>query len=138
MWGNGQMDYAPQPRWQGGQMQRQGGYGGYGYNAQPQQVGNMQWIRVHSAQEAREVSVQPGCEAWIMEDERPVFYFKRADAMGQVTVKAFRFEEIGMESAASASMPDMSQYATKADLEGIYSRLERLDRFASAARGGAE
>ena len=135
MWGNSPMDYAPQPnRWQGNQMQRPAGYG-YGYSAQPQMNSNVQWIRVHSSQEAREVSVQPGCEVWIMEDERPVFYFKRADAMGQVMTKAFRFEEIGMDSATSSSAPDMSQFATKGDLEAIYKKLEQFDKFASEFGG---
>lgn len=135
MWGNSPMDYAPQPnRWQGNQMQRQPAYG-YGYNAQPQAVSNVQWIRVHSAQEAREVGVQPGCEAWIMEDERPVFYFKRSDAMGQVMTKAFRFEEISMDTAASANAPDMSQFATKGDLEAIYKKLEQLDKIANECGG---
>ena len=136
MWGNSPMDYAQPNRWQGNQMQRQAGYG-YGYSAQPQNqpMSNMQWIRVHSAQEAREISVQPGGEAWIMEDERPVFYIKRADTMGQVMTKAFRFEEISMDAATAANMPDLSQFATKGDLEGIYKKLEQLDKFASELGG---
>lgn len=102
---------------------------GYGYN-QPQQ---MQWIRVNGIQGAREVSVQPGGEAWIMDESRPVFYFKQANAMGQTVTKAFRFEEISLDDAGTSM--DASRFATKEDIEAIHQRLERLDKFANEIGG---
>lgn len=129
MYGNN-YGYGQPGGWQNEQMQRRGMYG---YGQQPQQMqSNMQWIRVNGAQGAREVSVQPGGEVWIMDESRPVFYFKQANAMGQTITKAFRFEEIGLDDAANM---DTSKFATKEDLQAIHQRLERLDKFANEMGG---
>lgn len=115
--------------WQGDQMQRRGMYG-YGQQQPQQMQSNMQWIRVNGAPGAREVSVQPGGEVWIMDESRPVFYFKQANAMGQTVTKAFRFEEIGLDDSATGM--DMSRFATKEDLAAIQ---QRLDKFANEIGG---
>lgn len=125
MYGNN-YGYGQPTGWPGDQMSRRSGYG---YN-QPQQ---MQWIRVNGIQGAREVSVQPGGEAWIMDESRPVFYFKQANAMGQTVTKAFRFEEISLDDAGTSM--DASRFATKEDIEAIHQRLERLDKFANEIGG---
>lgn len=123
-------------------------YGGYGRNAwQPQpapqrgmygydrmQQANVQWIRVNGIQGARDVSVPPGGEAWIMDESRPVFYYKQANAMGQTEMKGFRFEEIDLNDA-NAGAVDTSKFATKEDLQSIHKRLERLDKFADEMGG---
>lgn len=127
MYGNNYV-YGQPGGWQNDQMQRRGMYG-YG---QQQMQSNMQWIRVNGAQGAREVSVQPGGEVWIMDESRPVFYFKQANAMGQTITKAFRFEEIGLDDSANM---DVSKFATKEDLQAIHQRLERLDKFANEMGG---
>lgn len=129
MYGNN-YGYGQPVGWQNDQMQRRGMYG---YGQQPQQMqSNMQWVRVNGAQGAREVSVQPGGEVWIMDESRPVFYFKQANAMGQTVTKAFRFEEIGLDDSANM---DVSKFATKEDLQAIHQRLERLDKFADEMGG---
>ena len=129
MWENNPMPYgyAPQNRgWAPAQRQM-----GYGYN-QPQ-TGNVGWIRVSGPQAVRDVSVPPGGEAWIMEENRPVFHYKQANDMGQTTTKSFRFEEISMEDTSAG--PDMSKFATKEDLNAIHERLNRLDKFANDLGG---
>lgn len=123
-------------------------YGGYGRNTwQPQPVpqrnaygydrqapmGNMQWIRVNGVQGARDVSIPPGGEAWIMDENRPVFYYKQANPMGQTEIKAFRFEEIALDDTRVNL--DTSNFATKEDLQAIHKRLERLDKFADEMGG---
>lgn len=127
MWGNNYNGYNQQPAWAAEQPRRSM----YGYG-QPAQS-NMQWVRVNGAQGAREVSVQPGGEVWIMDESRPVFYFKQANAMGQTVTKAFRFEEIGLDDSAAGM--DVSRFATKEDLVAINQRLERLDKFANEMGG---
>ena len=104
----------------------------YGYDRQPQS--NLEWIRVNGAQAVRDVNVAPGGEAWIMDTNQPVFYYKRANQMGQVETKAFRFEEIGLDGSEIAGI-DMSRFATKDDLQAIHQRLERLDKFANEMGG---
>lgn len=108
----------------------------YGYGAAQPTSGNIQWIRVNGPQGARDVSVPPNGEAWIMDESRPVFYLKQANAMGQAVTKAFRFEEISMEDTGSG--PDLSGFATKEDIAAIHQRLEKLDRFANELGGVVE
>lgn len=118
-----------QGAWQPGPMQRRSAYG----YEQPQQS-NMQWIRVKGPQAAHDVSVPPGGEAWIMDENQPVFYYKKANPMGQTETKAFRFEEISLDGAATAGI-DMSRFATKDDILAINQRIERLDKFANEMGG---
>ena len=131
MWNDAQMGmpyggYMPQQRMY---AQRQSAYGGYG-QAQMTAPGNMTWIRAHGVQGAREISVPPGGEAWIMDEDRQVFYFKRADEMGQSQIKAFRFEEIPLDGA-----PDAARYATREDFDAIAQRIEKLEKFAGELGG---
>lgn len=105
----------------------------YGYGAAPTASGNIQWIRVNGAQGARDVSVPPGGEAWIMDETRPVFYLKQANAMGQAVTKAFRFEEISMEDTGSG--PDVSQFVTRQEMQTITEKLANLEKFASELGG---
>lgn len=108
----------------------------YGYNQLQTMTGNIQWIRVNGPQGARDVSVPPNGEAWIMDESRPVFYLKQANAIGQAVTKAFRFEEIGMDDTGSG--PDLSLFATKEDIAAINRRLEKLDKFANDLGGVTE
>lgn len=130
MWDN-QMNYGGYVRnaWQNQPAPQRGMYG-YDRNVP---LGNMQWIRVNGVQGARDVSVPPGGEAWIMDESRPVFYYKQANPMGQTEIKAFRFEEIGLDDMRPAM--DTSNFATKEDLQAIHKRLERLDKFAEDMGG---
>ena len=104
---------------------------GYGYAQQP--TANLQWIRVNGPQAARDVSVPPGGEAWIMDESRPVFYFRRADEIGQVVTKAFRFEEISLDDVTAGQ--DMSQYVTHKDMQTVLQRLDRIDKFMGEMEG---
>ena len=132
MWNDNQMygGYGAPNRGWGQQMQRQPGYG---YAQQP--TGNLQWIYVNGAQEARDVSVAPGGFAWIMERERPFFYFKRANDMGQTMMDAFRFESVSMDEASGNAGKNSAQYATKEDIAELRQHIEQLQKFANDLGG---
>ena len=68
-----------------------------------------------------------------MDESRPVFYYKQANPMGQTEIKAFRFEEISLDD--TRVNVDLSNFATKEDLQAIHKRLERLDKFADEMGG---
>ena len=105
------------------------GYSAYNMMyGQPQaQTSNLQWIRVSGPQGAREVSVPPGGEAWIMDENRPVFYHKTADQIGQVATRAYRFEEVPVDGEVSATSIDTSKLATQDDIKQIHDRLAKYD-----------
>ena len=63
------------------------------YSAQARQS-NVDWVYVNGLQGAREQIVQPGCTAWMMDNNSPIFYVKSVDGMGSATFKAFQFIEI--------------------------------------------
>ena len=132
MWNDQMMyggNYSAQSRGWNPQAQRS-----YGYPQQP--VGNMQWIYVNGLQEARDVGVQPGGSAWIMERERPYFYFKRANDMGQTAMDAFRFEAVSMDEAAGNTGKEAApQYATKEDVAELRRHIEQLQKFANDLGG---
>ena len=132
MWEDNQMygGYGMQNRGWNQPAQRQIGYG---YNRQPS--GNMQWIYVNGMQEARDVSVAPGGFAWIMERERPYFYFKRANDMGQTAMDAFRFEAISLDEAAGTVSNGATQYATKDDIAELRAHIDKLRKFADEFGG---
>lgn len=66
----------------------------------PQTQSNVPWIQVPNIEAARNVIVQPGQQAWIMNQNKQEFYFKYADAMGVATQKYFRFSEFNPEEEA--------------------------------------
>lgn len=68
---------------------------------QPQQAGP-DWIRVATAQQVEQVSVQPGGKAWVMVENMPVFALRVADNMGLVTTDYYRFEKIDQNVATGA------------------------------------
>ena len=125
MWNN-YPDYQGQNAWGRPQGAQRGAYGGYGQNGP-----NMQWIRVRGVSGAREVTVPPGGEAWIMDETRPVFYFKQADAMGQSHLKAFRFEEIEPDEPPA-------RYVTHEDMGAVMERIGRLEERFGQMGGGNE
>lgn len=136
MWGNDQQMYRPygQQYGQPPQVTQRPGYNGYnlmyGQAPQPQMQppSNLQWVRVSGVQGAREVSVPPGGEVWIMDENRPVFYHKTADQIGQVSTHAYQFNEISLDSDAQQPSIDMSKLATRDELKAIYDRLDRYEK----------
>lgn len=123
--------YGQQPAWRQ-PTQNMPRMGVYNYGTQPP-AANLQWIRVSGPQGARDVSVQPGGEAWIMDENRPVFYYKTSNEMGQSTTKAFRFEEISLDDTGNGL--DMSRFVTREEIQIISDKLSRLEKFAADLGG---
>lgn len=89
---------------------------------------NVQWVYVNGAQGARDHIVQPGMTAWMMDNNEPVIYVKAVDTMGTATLKCFRLTEITPEAGGGTAAPqvDMSQYATRAEVEAVAGKVDKL------------
>lgn len=100
---------------------------------QPQQTGP-DWIRVATAQQVEQVSVQPGGKAWVMVENMPVFALRVADNMGLVTTDYYRFEKINQETAtgASSNPQNVSNGMTRDEVDALIS--ERLSAFADTLK----
>ena len=98
------------------------------YGAQARQS-NVDWVYVNGLQGAREQIVQPGCTAWMMDNNEPVIYYKAVDQMGQPTLKAYRLNELEPQSAAQpqpAPQMDLSMFATRDDVAAIGAKVDKL------------
>ena len=101
---------------------------GYGAQAQTRQS-NVEWVYVNGLQGAREQIVQPGCTAWMMDNNEPIIYYKAVDQMGQPTLKAYRLTELEPQGAApvqSAPQMDLSMFATREDVAAIGAKVDKL------------
>ena len=90
------------------------------YGAQTRQS-NVEWVYVNGLQGAREQIVQPGCTAWMMDNNDPVIYVKSVDQMGSASLRGFRLEEI----SARAGAPETTQYSN--ELSAMNERISRLE-----------
>lgn len=100
----------------------------YGTQAQARQS-NVDWVYVNGLQGAREQIVQPGCTAWMMDNNDPLIYYKAVDQMGQPTFKAYRLIELEAQDAAPAQLApqmDLSMFATREDVAAIGVKVDKL------------
>lgn len=98
------------------------------YGAQARQS-NVDWVYVNGLQGAREQIVQPGCTAWMMDNNEPMIYYKAVDQMGQPTLKAYRLNELEPQSAVQsqpAPQMDLSMFATREDVAAIGAKVDKL------------
>lgn len=101
-------------------------FGGMQYPAAGAQS-NVNWVYVSGAQGAREHIVQPGQTAWMMDNNEPVIYVKAVDSMGTATLKGYRLTEINPDAGEKAApQVDMSQYATRAEVEAVAGKVDKL------------
>lgn len=115
-------------------QQQPTGYFNTNYRPQPPQpqqqpMTNVSWIYVNGISGAREHIVQPGQTAWMMDNNDPIIYVKAVDSMGSANLRAFALQEI--QPGAQAQEPqtpqiDMSDYATKSDIERLEKQLNKL------------
>ena len=96
-----------------------------GYGAQARQS-NIEWIYVNGMQGAREQIVQPGCTAWMMDNNEPVIYYKSVDQMGQPTLKGYRLTELEAQGVQPAPQMDLSMFATREDVAAIGAKVDKL------------
>ena len=90
---------------------------------------NVDWVYVNGLQGAREQIVQPGCTAWMMDNNDPLIYYKAVDQMGQPTLKAYRLNELEPQSAVQsqpAPQMDLSMFATREDVAAIGAKVDKL------------
>lgn len=83
---------------------------------------NADWIYVNGVQGARAQIVQPGCEAWMMDNNESLIYYKAVDLMGQPTFKSYRMLDVTPQGATYApKMPqmDLSTFVTKEDVAEV-------------------
>lgn len=93
----------------------------------PQRQTNIDWVYVSGMAAAREHIVQPGCTAWMMDNNEPVIYYKSVDMGGQPTFKAYGLTEILPEAQVrQAQNVDMSQYVTRAEVQVIFDKINAL------------
>ena len=100
----------------------------YGTQAQARQS-NVEWVYVNGFQGAREQIVQPGCTAWMMDNNEPIIYYKAVDQMGQPTLKAYRLNELEPQSAVQsqpAPQMDLTMFATRDDVAAIGAKVDKL------------
>ena len=100
----------------------------YGAQTQARQS-NVDWVYVNGLQGAREQIVQPGCTAWMMDNNDPLIYYKAVDQMGQPTLKAYRLTELeqqGTVPAQPAPQMDLSMFATREDVAAIGAKVDKL------------
>ena len=98
------------------------------YGAQTRQS-NVDWVYVNGMQGARDQIVQPGCTAWMMDNNEPLIYYKAVDQMGQPTLKAYRLTELEPQGAAPvqpAPQMDLSMFATRDDVAAIGAKVDKL------------
>lgn len=88
----------------------------------PKQTSNVEWIKVDGVSGARSVQVENGKQAWMLDTNRDVFYVKDANNMGICTLKAYRFEEIGLDEPNTAQ----ATYVTKKEFEALKNEIRAL------------
>lgn len=75
---------------------------------------------VNGVDGARNYPLPFGRSAVLMDTQSPMFYFKESSAMGQATIKAYKFEEV------KVSEPQTAQYATKEEIDALSKKLDAL------------
>lgn len=77
-----------------------------GYTDQPQGQNGQQagpgWVFVPRVDDIINVTVQPGCKAWIMAQDQPVFAVRAADQLGVTQTDYYRFEKYCPTAAKTA------------------------------------
>lgn len=104
-------------------------------NGQNQQVMNVNnnstgpdWIQVPTIDQVEQVSVQPGCKAWVMTQDTPVFALRVADNMGLVTTDYYRFEKVQKDDLKGNSVGvQTGDYITRDEAERMMN--ERINAF---------
>lgn len=92
-----------------------------------QQNSGIIWVQGEAG--AKSYLVAPNSTVQLWDSEKQTIYLKSADASGMPSMKIldYTIRDIAQSNApVGASTPD-SNYATKADLKTLYSRLEELE-----------
>lgn len=98
---------------------------------QTQQAAQSQMIyaNVNGLTGAKAFFVPPNGQALLMDSDNPMFYIKRANAMGQMTIRKFKFDEVFDDDTEQKIA-----YAKADDLAAVNERLLRLEQAINGAK----
>lgn len=84
---------------------------------------NVNWVQVNGIEGAKAHIVQPNATIWLMDNNEPVFYVKKADNLGTTTLKAYKFTEISDKINSNAFSPqsdiNLSMYVRKDEIDDL-------------------
>ena len=101
-------------------------------SAQPQNTQLNVFAYVNGLEGAKAFFVPPNGRVLLMDSDNPVFYMKTANAMGQTTIRPYRFEEIQDKPAPKVD------YVKQSDLTVFDVRIKRLEDILSGVKKNAE
>lgn len=87
---------------------------------------------VNGLEGAKAFFVPPNGRVLLMDSDNPVFYMKTANAMGQTSVRTFKFEEVQDQPAPKVD------YVKQSDLTVFDVRIKRLEDILSGVNKNAE
>ena len=87
---------------------------------------------VNGLEGAKAFFVPPNGRVLLMDSDNPVFYMKTANAMGQTSVRTFKFEEVQDQPAPKVD------YVKQSDLTVFDVRIKRLEDILSGVKKNAE
>ena len=100
----------------------------YNNFSQPRQTQPQQntYAFVSGLEGAKQYSIPANQSILLMDNAQPVCYLKQTNALGQTTLKCFKLVEVKETDLVTPAQPKV-EYATKADLEVLNKRLEKLE-----------
>lgn len=101
-------------------------------SAQPQNTQLNVFAYVNGLEGAKAFFVPPNGRVLLMDSDNPIFYIKTANAMGQTTIRPYRFEEIQEQPAPKVD------YVKQSDLTAFDVRIKRLEDILSGVKKNAE
>lgn len=107
----------------------------YNSSSAPAQQQNTQlnvFAYVNGLEGAKAFFVPPNGRVLLMDSDNPVFYMKTANAMGQTSVRTFKFEEVQDQPAPKVD------YVKQSDLTAFDVRIKRLEDILSGVNKNAE
>lgn len=99
---------------------------------QPQNTQPNVFAYVNGLEGAKAFFVPPNGRVLLMDSDNPIFYVKTANAMGQTTIRPYRFEEIQEQPAPKVD------YVKQSDLTAFDVRIKRLEDILSGVKKNAE
>lgn len=104
----------------------------YNTPVQPQNIQPNVFAYVNGLEGAKAFFVPPNGRVLLMDSDNPIFYVKTANAMGQTTIRPYRFEEIQEQPAPKVD------YVKQSDLTAFDVRIKRLEDILSGVKKNAE
>lgn len=109
------------------------GYGGGYVNAyqapqQTAQMPNNTYAYVNGLEGAKAFFVPSNGRVLLMDSDNPIFYMKTANAMGQTTIRTFKFEEVQEQNTPK------NDYAKQADIAVLNARVSKIEELLTGGK----